>query len=106
MYQRQIEISSDHHRTTLKQTEAELRELVEALKAHSRADPTDKNRNEAIAQAMLALRHIEDASMRLGKVLQYAVQGGVPWGGCEPRPVDIDRGPIVNDAPTGRPIPG
>ena len=32
--------------------------------------------NEAIANVMLAYRHLEDASMRLGKVIQ-AVDGGV-----------------------------
>lgn len=30
---------------------------------------------ETIAQAMLALRHIEDARMRFGKVIQYATTG-------------------------------
>jgi hypothetical protein len=32
--------------------------------------------NEAIANVMLAYRHLEDASMRLGKVIQ-ALDGGV-----------------------------
>jgi hypothetical protein len=32
---------------------------------------------EAVAQAELAVRAIEEARMRLGKVLQYGVQGGV-----------------------------
>lgn len=32
-------------------------------------------RGEMIAQSMLAVRHIEDARMRLGKVLQYAGDG-------------------------------
>lgn len=30
---------------------------------------------EMIAQSMLAVRHLEDARMRLGKVLQYARDG-------------------------------
>jgi hypothetical protein len=34
------------------------------------------HRQEAIANAMLAYRHLEDASMRLGKVIQ-ALDGGV-----------------------------
>lgn len=33
--------------------------------------------SEAIAQAMLAVRHLEDARMRIGKVIQYADAGGV-----------------------------
>ena len=40
------------------------------LKADVAAEP------EAIANLMLAYRHLEDASMRLGKVLQ-ALDGGV-----------------------------
>jgi len=32
---------------------------------------------EAAAQAMLAVRHLEDARMRLGKVIQHTVGGGV-----------------------------
>lgn len=32
-------------------------------------------RGEMIAQSMLAVRHIEDARMRLGKVLQYSGDG-------------------------------
>lgn len=32
---------------------------------------------EAAAQAMLAVRHLEDARMRLGKVIQYGSGGGV-----------------------------
>lgn len=32
---------------------------------------------EAAEQAMLAVRHIEDARMRLGKVIQHTVGGGV-----------------------------
>lgn len=33
--------------------------------------------NEAVAQAELAIRGVEDARMRVGKVIQYALQGGV-----------------------------
>jgi hypothetical protein len=32
---------------------------------------------EAAAQAMLAVRHLEDARMRLGKVIQHSSGGGV-----------------------------
>jgi hypothetical protein len=32
---------------------------------------------EAAAQAMLAVRHLEDARMRLGKVIQHTSGGGV-----------------------------
>ncbi len=33
--------------------------------------------DEAAEQAMLAVRHLEDARMRLGKVIQHTVGGGV-----------------------------
>lgn len=36
-----------------------------------------KVNGEAAAQAMLAVRHLEDARMRLGKVIQHTVGGGV-----------------------------
>ena len=32
---------------------------------------------EAASQAMLAVRHLEDARMRIGKVIQHGVNGGV-----------------------------
>ena len=44
-------------------------ETVLALKAGASA-------GEAVANVMLAYRHLEDASMRLGKVIQ-AIDGGV-----------------------------
>jgi hypothetical protein len=48
------------------------------LEQGTRALVTEKKvSGEAAAQAMLAVRHLEDARMRLGKVIQYAVQGGV-----------------------------
>ena len=35
---------------------------------------------EVNAQLMLAVRHLEDARMRLGKAIQHGCQGGVAWG--------------------------
>lgn len=72
-------------RADLAHTEKEIRNLVDRLKS----PPVFQSQNpvlagEAIAQAMLALRHVEDARMRIGKVLQYGVQGGVAWAGKEP----------------------
>ena len=51
---------------------------VRSLKQHSatlQPDTFPGQRGEMIAQSMLAVRHIEDARMRLGKVLQYARDG-------------------------------
>jgi len=48
-------------------------ELVKTQIGYMKANALD---GEAIANATLAYRHLEDASMRLGKVLQ-ALDGGV-----------------------------
>lgn len=46
---------------------------------------------EAAAQAMLAVRHLEDARMRLGKVIQHAIGGGVSCWDSERKPADDGR---------------
>ena len=56
-----------------------IEQYVLALKAHpdfARAPKEGENASEAIANIMLAYRHVEDARMRLGKVIQ-AMDGGV-----------------------------
>ena len=58
----------DSHRKYLKTIEDDVRKMV--------ADPDCLPTAEAKAQAMLAVRHLEDARMRLGKVIQYS-DGGV-----------------------------
>jgi len=56
----------------------DLRLQAFGLEQVTRALVTEKKvSGEAAAQAMLAVRHLEDARMRLGKVIQHAVQGGV-----------------------------
>jgi len=61
-------------RAELKQIEMKARTIVtcDALKAES---TFENQRGEQKAQAMLAVRHIEDARMRLGKVIQYNGDG-------------------------------
>lgn len=59
-------------RESLKNTEEQARRYVQFIK-DSQEDLHDKW--ECIAQAMLALRHIEDARMRFWKVIQYATTG-------------------------------
>lgn len=63
----------DHLRKDIKNTA----NSVLALKSNLIATPTGNKDldSEAIANAVLAYRHLEDASMRLGKVLQ-ALAGG------------------------------
>lgn len=57
-------------------TRDDLKDIEDRCRALA-ADCFAKKNTEAGAQAMLAVRHIEDARMRVGKVIQYAVQGGV-----------------------------
>lgn len=46
---------------------------------------------EAAAQAMLAVRHLEDARMRLGKVIQHTDGGGVSCWDSDRKPADDGR---------------
>lgn len=63
---------SERFREALGYQEREARVFVSLLK-DTKEELHDKW--EMIAQAMLALRHIEDARMRFGKVIQYADNG-------------------------------
>jgi hypothetical protein len=60
-------------RTYLGTQETAIREYVEAIKQVE--DQEGFNRGECIAHAMIALRSVEDARMRIGKVIQYADGG-------------------------------
>lgn len=60
-------------RSNLDIEEKKLRTYVEDIKLTVEAEGF--NKGECIAQAMLALRHVEDARMRVGKVIQYADGG-------------------------------
>lgn len=59
-------------RDSLKKIEEQARRYVQFIK-DSQEQLHDKW--EVIADAMLALRHIEDARMRYGKCIQYATTG-------------------------------
>lgn len=65
---------SNEIRETLKTEEASVRDFVNTLKS-APEEVEGFNKSECIAQAMLALRHVEDARMRIGKVIQYATGG-------------------------------
>jgi hypothetical protein len=52
----------------------EIKPLADKLMALRRA--ADHSNGEAVANVMLAYRHLEDASMRLGKAIQ-ALDGGI-----------------------------
>lgn len=61
-------------RNQLDREEATLRAFTGMVKTATESEGFDKS--ECIAQSMIALRALEDARMRLGKVIQYA-DGGV-----------------------------
>jgi hypothetical protein len=60
-------------RDSLKNEESNLRAYVETIK--SAPEKEGFNKGECIAQAMIALRAVEEARMRVGKVIQYAAGG-------------------------------
>lgn len=62
-------------RAELKSIEKQIRAAKEKPELSSVPEHYAGQRGEMIAQSMLAVRHIEDARMRLGKVLQYAGDG-------------------------------
>lgn len=61
-------------RTRLDGEEKALRGYVHSIKG-AEETTAEFNKGECIAQAMLALRAIEEARMRVGKVIQYADGG-------------------------------
>lgn len=70
----EIEVLAKQLRADLKALETRTRALMD----HGvyRDEQAFKNQHaEMKAQTMLAIRHIEDARMRLGKVCQYADNG-------------------------------
>lgn len=60
-------------RTALDSFEKQLKEYRQFLITTDHGEQADSG--EMIAHATLALRHAEDARMRLGKVIQYADGG-------------------------------
>jgi hypothetical protein len=65
---------TEHHRTQIKGLGKDILDLKKKL-IENPIEDRELN-SEAIANAVLAFRHLEDAAMRLGKVLQ-ALNGGV-----------------------------
>jgi hypothetical protein len=63
-------IMAEEMRLKLKDLEVMARQFAEVLKSPHGVPLFDKG--ECIADSILALRHIEDARMRYGKVIQYA----------------------------------
>lgn len=65
----------DELRMEIHATELQVRELH--MHAHDAAEKVGRSNSigEVYANVMLAVRHLEDARMRLGKVLQHARDG-------------------------------
>lgn len=61
-------------RALLKELEHEARLFTETIKSEEWLH----DKWETIAQSIIAMRHIEDARMRYGKVIQYATT----WDSC------------------------
>lgn len=66
-----IEAYSNDIREALKNIETQARNFSNLLKTND----FKWDKWEVIAQSILALRHIEDARMRYGKVIQYSQDG-------------------------------
>lgn len=64
----------DRLRASLKEIENQIRAIKDHDELKGEQAYTGQH-GEMIAQSMLAVRHVEDARMRLGKVLQYAGDG-------------------------------
>ena len=63
------------NRTSLKDVAGHLSLFIKDLKTTGGSDDPKSDNGEMFANLMLAYRHIEDASMRLGKAIQ-ATDGG------------------------------
>ncbi len=72
--ERLLETLCGQLRESIKRTEIEVRALKEQP-AMKYPDNYPGQHGEMIAQSMLAVRALEEARMRLGKVLQYAGDG-------------------------------
>lgn len=77
-----VENACNEMRASLLAIEKRVRDLV--------ASPALSSGEEK-AQAMLAVRHLEDARMRLGKVIQHGSGGGVSCWDSDRKPKDEGR---------------
>ncbi len=85
-------MSSEAAGQTLESACNQERASLLAIEQRVRAWVADKAvTGEAAAQAMLAVRHLEDARMRLGKVIQYTAGNGVSCWDSDRKPADDGR---------------
>jgi hypothetical protein len=74
---------------TLRAELLSIEKAARAIKDHpaiKQPDTFPGQHGEMIGQSMLAVRHIEDARMRIGKVLQYGRDGVSIFDRPEPQP--------------------
>lgn len=69
----------------------DMRKTALDLERQTRAIVNERLSGEPAAQAMLAVRHFEDARMRLGKVIQHTAGGGVSCWDSDRKPGDDGR---------------
>lgn len=63
------------HRKTIKRAALEVKDSADQIKQWNNW-PTESDKEEVVANFMITYRHLEDAAMRLGKVIQ-AYDGGI-----------------------------
>lgn len=76
MLERPTDESFNNIRKNIKSIASNLLEIKNVYSGTDAPSITVENKGEVIANLMLAYRHLEDASMRLGKAIQ-AYDGGV-----------------------------
>jgi hypothetical protein len=75
MEEKTIKELADELRADLKGIEYRIRLLMQHSVYQGEQEAFENQHGEMKAQTMLAVRHVEDARMRLGKVCQYADDG-------------------------------
>jgi len=74
---KQVDFLADTLRKEIKSVAKKVLRLSEFLKSRPQSENEERRKldGDVIAQSVLAYRHLEDASMRLGKVKQYMNDG-------------------------------
>lgn len=75
MDKNEFKSQAEHVRAALKGVEADARALKAKVKLDPDIEPDPELAGEVSANVMLAIRHIEDARMRLGRGIQVLMAG-------------------------------
>lgn len=68
---------SEELRRSIEKEKSKLMDFINHLKSAERKVRENEDVGEQIANAMLAYRHLEDAKMRVGKVIQATVGASI-----------------------------